>query len=307
VTDITPFFQVSESRFRVVPGWRSDGDRELMRAALLADEQSASEIDLALTWRELVLGLSVVVGTFFSAERCGLVLAPTSGPGDHAVSGRRLDILESIMCGVGQNCIAIDMKLAASTVALNARLALESLGVSGRPSRVHLLLMRAALASRHHQLVSASLSYVTHNGIDLQVVGIPRPDRCLNGVLPSAELEVVRYLVEGRCYAEIAKRRGTAERTIANQIAAVFRRLKVSGRSELLLRLFALERGATLSMVPDSVPPPPPPPPTVRYPRPQSPAHQASGFRDDSRSSGIRPMASLSPELCAELVAARGS
>jgi DNA-binding CsgD family transcriptional regulator len=283
VADITPFFQISDSRFRVVQEWRSENDRELMHAALRADEQSVSEIDLALTWRELVLGLSVVIGTFFSTERCGLVLAPTGVPSEHAVSGRRLDICESVLCGDGQNCIAIDMKLA-----LNARLALQSLGVSGRPSRAHPLLMRSALASKNHQLVAGSRSHLTHDGIDLQVVGIPRPDRCLNGVLPSAELEVVGYLVEGRCYAEIAKRRGTSERTIANQIAAVFRRLKVSGRSELILRLFALERGATLPMAADSAPPPS----TVRHPQTQAHAHQASGFHGDSRSSGIRPVAS---------------
>src|SRR4051812_43480710 len=90
VGDITPFFQISDSRFRVVQEWRSENDRELMHAALRADEQSVSEIDLALTWRELVLGLSVVIGTFFSTERCGLVLAPTGVPSEHAVSGRRL-------------------------------------------------------------------------------------------------------------------------------------------------------------------------------------------------------------------------
>jgi DNA-binding CsgD family transcriptional regulator len=48
-------------------------------------------------------------------------------------------------------------------------------------------------------------------------------------------------LVEGASYGEIARRRGTSTRTIANQITAVFRRMRVSGRSELLLRLFACD------------------------------------------------------------------
>jgi DNA-binding CsgD family transcriptional regulator len=57
-------------------------------------------------------------------------------------------------------------------------------------------------------------------------------------LLPAAELAVIRQLVEGHSYAEIAAERGTSTRTIANQITAVFRRLRVSGRNELVQRLF---------------------------------------------------------------------
>jgi DNA-binding NarL/FixJ family response regulator len=49
---------------------------------------------------------------------------------------------------------------------------------------------------------------------------------------------VIRELVEGRSYEEIAARRGTSQRTIANQIVAVFRRKAVSGRNDLVHRLF---------------------------------------------------------------------
>jgi hypothetical protein len=44
----------------------------------------------------------------------------------------------------------------------------------------------------------------------------------------------VRGLLEGRNYLEIAKKRGTSTRTVANQLAAAFRRLGVSGRASLL-------------------------------------------------------------------------
>jgi DNA-binding CsgD family transcriptional regulator len=81
--------------------------------------------------------------------------------------------------------------------------------------------------------------------------------------VPAAELEVISTLIEGCCYAEMAKRRGTSERTIANQIAAVFKRLNVSGHSDLIHRLFELDgiasRPATATTPPpvplSSVPP----------------------------------------------------
>mgnify|MGYP001554949261 CR=1 FL=1 len=51
-------------------------------------------------------------------------------------------------------------------------------------------------------------------------------------------LAVIRALIEGCSYREIAVLRQTSTRTIANQISAVFRRLRVSGRNELVQRLF---------------------------------------------------------------------
>ena len=41
-------------------------------------------------------------------------------------------------------------------------------------------------------------------------------------------------LLEGRSHAEIARARRTSTRTIANQVSAIFRRLNISGRGELM-------------------------------------------------------------------------
>jgi DNA-binding NarL/FixJ family response regulator len=275
VTDSSQIFQIVEGRLSHAvgsdrhsggSGEPSDGsdqaDSDLIARAIAADEESSSEIDLSRPWRELVQGSATVVGSFFTATRCGLVLAATERSETQRLSGRRLEIIEAVLSGIGQNCVAIDMKLAPSTVALNARQALESLGIVGRPSRVHPLVMLAATAGRERALVAGSLSFVPSAKGELQVIGIPRPDRRLAEILPSAEVAVIAKLVEGCCYAEIAKSRRTAERTIANQIAAVFRRLNVSGRSELIQRLFRLDGLISRRPAPTTVPPPP----TVREP-----------------------------------------
>jgi DNA-binding NarL/FixJ family response regulator len=205
--------------------------------AIVADAAAQIDVNLALFWRELMSGLCVVVDGFFTDERCYLILAPTLGK--RPIEGRRREILEAVLCGDGQKNIAMDKGLAPSTVALNARLGLESMGLHCKPSRVHPLLMLAARAGREQNgSLSATLSFFHRGPEQLRVVAAARPDRRLVTALPPAELAVVRALIEGQCYAEIAEHRGTSTRTIANQITAVFRRMRVSGRSELLERLF---------------------------------------------------------------------
>jgi DNA-binding CsgD family transcriptional regulator len=56
--------------------------------------------------------------------------------------------------------------------------------------------------------------------------------------LTDAELEVARMLADSYSNAAIAKTRGTAINTAANQVAAVYRKLQVRCRRECILRLY---------------------------------------------------------------------
>lgn len=216
-----------------------DAESAQRLSAISADASATTEIPLALLWRELARGTSRVIDAFFSDERCYLVLALQTDDCPTPITGRRLEILEAVLGGLRQKSIAIDLQLAPSTVALNSRLALEGLGMSCKPSRAHPLLMLAAKAASEPTPALAKCStFVTHEDRELRVIGIARPDHRLGAVLPAAELAVIRSLVEGLSYSDIARRRGTSTRTIANQISAVFRRLRVSGRNELVQRLF---------------------------------------------------------------------
>lgn len=213
--------------------------RSLREKTIAADQEGTIDVSLALLWRELVNGSCRVFDAFFTDERCFLVLAsPQGGPGA-PLEGRRREVLESVLCGRGQKSIAMDLQIAASTVALNARLALAALGVDCKPSRVHPLLMLSARAAVERDgALAGRLSFVPHGGEQLRVVAGQRPEQRLAACVPPAELAVVRSLVEGLCYQEIARLRGTSLRTVANQVTAVFRRMRVSGRNELLQRLF---------------------------------------------------------------------
>lgn len=56
-------------------------------------------------------------------------------------------------------------------------------------------------------------------------------------VLTAAEQDVVRRLLAGRSNAEIAKARRSSVRTVANQVASVFRKYGVNSRAELAARV----------------------------------------------------------------------
>jgi DNA-binding NarL/FixJ family response regulator len=70
-------------------------------------------------------------------------------------------------------------------------------------------------------------------GKDLFVLSLPSPAAGLPDVLTSAERHVAGLVLDGLSNRTIAQVRGTSVRTVANQIASVFRKLNVTGRTEL--------------------------------------------------------------------------
>jgi DNA-binding NarL/FixJ family response regulator len=211
----------------------------LLDIAQQVEAGKSSEIPLALVWCELVDGTSTVVESFFGPARCYVLLADNERP-SHKLSGRRLEILERVLSGQCQKSVAIELGLSAATIAVAARQTLALMGVAATTSRAHPFLMLAAKSAREGDLSRvASHSIVDGSGTKLRCLSIPRPERHLHGQLPSAEFAVMCYLVEGHSHREIAKLRHTSVRTIANQLASIFRRQGVSGRSELIHALFA--------------------------------------------------------------------
>jgi DNA-binding NarL/FixJ family response regulator len=65
------------------------------------------------------------------------------------------------------------------------------------------------------------------------ILSFPVQPPALPPALSTAEREVCRLLLAGATNAEIAKQRGTAVRTIANQVASILRKVGAASRSEL--------------------------------------------------------------------------
>ena len=227
--------------------------RQMCGAALLraesvaADRSALQQISLPTLWSDLVCGKRRLVDGFFTQTRCGLVLgagSETDGP----LSDRNMLVLEAMLKGDGYKVLALDMGVAISNIATNARWLLSWIGAQGRPSRVHPMLMLIAAAARREPVrTSASMTWVAHQGTEYLVIGMPRQDLLIANELSGAVTQVLQGLFEGFSYAEIAEARSTSIRTVANQAAVVFRHLRVSGRNELVQRLLRLE-GAMLDI-----------------------------------------------------------
>ena len=68
----------------------------------------------------------------------------------------------------------------------------------------------------------------------LVVLELPRVDPSTLQGLTETERAIVMRVVDGESNEHIAAERGVSPRTVANQLATVFRKLGVSGRAELV-------------------------------------------------------------------------
>jgi DNA-binding CsgD family transcriptional regulator len=71
----------------------------------------------------------------------------------------------------------------------------------------------------------------------LIVFRVPLKRIALHESLSDAEREVAVLALAGLSNSEIGRRRGTSGRTVANQMATIFRKLGVSSRTELALNV----------------------------------------------------------------------
>jgi DNA-binding NarL/FixJ family response regulator len=75
-----------------------------------------------------------------------------------------------------------------------------------------------------------------YGGEDLLVLSAPLEGEPPRGLTP-AELAVARAIARGATNAQIARERGTSVRTVANQVAAIFKRLGVGSRAQVAAAL----------------------------------------------------------------------
>lgn len=125
---------------------------------------------------------------------------------DRWLSDREKQVLVLLASGHGNKQIAYELGISSSSVA----------------SHIRKLLRRLRLRSL------AELAVVFRHGVS-------RERRAGIVVMTAAERAVARAAMDGLTNAEIARRRGTSPRTVANQLFSVFRKLGISSRRELFL------------------------------------------------------------------------
>ena len=195
-------------------------------------------ISLAAVWQHLASGDWLVVDTLTDGAGCGLVLDSTRSARGRLrrPRARDVDLLERVLLCHQQKAAAIELGLTESGVSGALSRCLKSMGVPGKGQRLPFLIAMSALASRGAtQLERAHRLHTSAS--DAIVAWLPRPEWMLCDLLPPAELAVAGLVVDGLSQADIAGRRRTSKRTVANQVGSIFRRVGVSGRIELLCHL----------------------------------------------------------------------
>jgi DNA-binding NarL/FixJ family response regulator len=202
------------------------------------------------------MGEFAIIDHFFSEGRCYCVAKPSK---PEEIPGRQLSqaqrqFLRRLILGEQQKSIALDLGISCTAVTLRAKRCLRRLSLDCRPSAMPLFVLLAGLAyhDRARVVTQARLSYRHSDGELLRVYSFARVDARLPPTLSQAEQQVTRLLVEGFSSPAIAKRRGTATRTTVNQIGAVFAKLGVSGRIDLVSGLSLAPWLDDDSLAPDS-------------------------------------------------------
>jgi DNA-binding NarL/FixJ family response regulator len=143
-------------------------------------------------------------------------------------------VLSLLVDGASQKQIAYEIGVSAPAVSICVRNLLDKLGLD---QTLHLiLLVRAVDGISEMRLVEMSARLAENRGhAEFAVHVAPDPEAVAR--LTIAELDVTLAVLAGQGNGEIAMQRRTSLRTVVNQLAAVFRKLGVSGRLELVSRL----------------------------------------------------------------------
>ncbi|HTQ06185.1 MAG TPA: helix-turn-helix transcriptional regulator [Polyangiaceae bacterium] len=218
----------------------SSGESELCAAAKLAAGHSDAELLMSTLWHELVGGRYRIVASFTDEAHFYLVLAGAERvPTDRKRPGRRdVTVLESILSGKQQKVIAIEDGLAPSTVAVAAAQCARSMGLACTATQVPTVLFIAAHAKIH----DCSNVRAQHAAFDFadepfEVIRVRRPDSNLLVELSKSERAIADLLIDRHSNAQIARLRKRSSRTIANQLGSIYRKLKASGRTNILALL----------------------------------------------------------------------
>lgn len=219
---------------------RAGAQRPSARAALRAavrridrtrTRQGRHDPDLAIAaWEGLVHGRWSLVDHFDSDGR-RYVLAVKNDPkhpDPRGLTSRERQVAEFV--GQGQSCKAISYTLGISPSAVTncTAHAVRKLGLS---SRAELAAFFAPSGLR------ATLAESVLQGETLLIGTHPIMDENQVAALTTAERAVLAALLAGSTNSDIARRRACSERTVANQVQAIFRKLGVRSRSELAARL----------------------------------------------------------------------
>ncbi|MCA9641207.1 MAG: LuxR family transcriptional regulator [Polyangiaceae bacterium] len=205
------------------------------RSALTALSKAARAIDRARgssrrsadaleTWTPMVTGRWSLIDQF---DRDGRRFVVAHVNADRQLDPRALSagerrVATRLARGDSQKEIAYELGVSPSTVGTHVVNIGRKLGTSSQWETTSLL---TTLLKQPAKLLSVE-------GMELRVWSEPSQSAPVE--LTESEADVYQALLSGASNAQIARKRGTSPNTVANQVAAIFSKLGVSSRQELL-------------------------------------------------------------------------
>ena len=185
-------------------------------------------------WRGLLAGRYFVSGSAYAGE-CAFVTIEERVPAT-ALDGIDAACVERALKGERQKTLALELGVSASRITMRSGAVLAAIGLERSLSRVSILLVMAVHAAGGMTFPEARVDSLPTGDEKRFLVSVENPARALRRHLSPAEFAVARLTIEGRTHEEIVWDRKTASRTVSNQLASIFRKLRVSGRRELRAR-----------------------------------------------------------------------
>jgi DNA-binding NarL/FixJ family response regulator len=222
--------------------------------AVVSDSSAGVGFELGELWRRLAACEWRVRDTFENGGRLYAVVEELPGRRRARRDGG-LAMIEQVVLGQSSKAVAIDRQVTDSTVACAIRHRLRRMGLTCRVRAFPLILVMAARAARLAPPASV-LGRVTPLGREEATVGrdasgpsfvisVEHPEFHLPAELSDAERAVLFHVLGGKSYGQVAAARRTSRRTVANQLASVFRKLGVSGYGQTLDFLMKRALGST--------------------------------------------------------------
>lgn len=228
------------ARSKVNRGTLRDAVLAMVRArGTLRNDNPEAALEL---WRTLVSGHWSLVDRFESDGR-RYVLArrnPPDAPDPRGLSPGERAVAHYMALGHANKEIAYTLGLTEGTIASLASRVTRKLGVSSRTELVERIFGPTAPAG---EVQSVSLQLA---GEELRVVSwAPGVTRESLASLSASEREVAHAAAQGMSNTEIASTRSTSVRTVANQLATIYRKLGVRSRMELVRKLASVTAPAS--------------------------------------------------------------
>lgn len=189
-------------------------------------------------WSQVMTAQIRFRSAFWSEDKCIVVFRRSKSNVRHfSLTERERTVFLRILQGERQKVIASDVDVAHSTVANCLKSAMLKLGFRSRLDAAPL----AALVLTHHATRSVTDTQRRLFSVadeEFVVASAPSPSWERFPKATDSEREIAMLIVQGKSNCEIALVRNTSPHTVENQVASLFRKLKASGRFDLLKVLY---------------------------------------------------------------------